>query len=124
MGLRGLLTSSAYPIYFNSRWTAFTGYRATNSRGVREGAIAGATYLLPYLFALTGSIHSAGEARVSVGREIPLTSRLSLLVNAQYDTAEEFAWQAGVSYTVSKRLSLIGSYDADYGLGAGVGFRF
>lgn len=115
---------ATYSHYFNSRWTAFAGYRATNSSGVRDGAVAGATYLLPYLFALTGSIHSASEARVTVGREIPLTSRLGLLVNAQYDTAGEFDWQAGVTYTVSKRLSLIGSYDADFGLGAGVGFRF
>lgn len=115
---------ATYSHYFNSRWTAFAGYRFTNSSGVRDGAIAGATYLLPYLFTFTGSIHGAGEARVTLGREIPLTSRLSLLVNAQYDTAEQFDWQAGVSYTVSKRLSLIGTYDADYGLGAGVGFRF
>ncbi len=115
---------ATYSHYFNSRWTAFAGYRTTNSSGGRDGAIAGATYLLPYLFTLTGSLHSAGEARLTLGRELALTSRLSLLVNAQYDTAEQFDWQAGVSYTASKRLSLIGTYDADYGLGAGVGFRF
>jgi FtsP/CotA-like multicopper oxidase with cupredoxin domain len=115
---------ASYSHYFNSRWTAFAGYRLNNASGVRDGAIAGASYLLPYLFTLTGSIHSAGEARLTLGRGIPLTSRLSLLVNAQYDTAERFDWQGGVSYTISQRLSLIGTFDSDYGLGAGVGFRF
>lgn len=115
---------ATYSHYFNSRWSAFAGYRFTNSSGLRDGAIAGATYLLPYLFTLNGTLHSDAEARISLGREIPLTSRLSLLMNAQYDTAEQFEWQAGLSYTLSKRLALIGTYDEDYGLGAGLGFRF
>ena len=115
---------ATYSHYFNTRWTAFAGYRLTNNDDGEDGIIAGATYLLPYLAALTTTVHSSGDVRFSLGREVALTDRLSLIAQASYDTEQDFEWQAGFSYTLTKRLSLVSLYDSDYGLGAGVGLRF
>lgn len=110
--------------YFNPRWTAFAGYRLTNMMDGRDGVIAGASYRLLYFVDVTTTLHSSGEARLSLGKQLQLTTRLGLTARVEYDTAEEFSWSGALSYTLSKRFSLIGSYDSDYGPGAGVGFRF
>lgn len=115
---------ATYSHYFNTRWTAFAGYRLTNIEGGKDSVIAGATYLLPYLAALTTTVQSNGDVRFALGREVALTDRLSLIARASYDTEQDFEWQAGLSYTLTKRLSLVSLYDSDYGLGAGVGLRF
>jgi hypothetical protein len=116
--------AATYAHYFNPRWTAFTGYRLVENPDGADGAIAGATYLLPYLVPLTVTLHSAGEARVSLARELPLTSRLSLGVRAEYDTERGFGGQAGLSYVIAREFSVLGSYDSEHGWGGGVAFRF
>jgi len=115
---------ATYSHYFNTRWTAFAGYRLTNNDGGKDGIIAGVTYLLPYLAALTTTVQGNGDLRLSLGREVALTDRLSLIAQASYDTEQDFEWQAGLSYTLTKRLSVVSLYDSDYGVGAGVGLRF
>lgn len=115
---------ATYSHYFNTRWTAFAGYRLTNNDGGEDSVIAGATYLLPYLVAFTTTVQSNGDVRFALGREVALTDRLSLIAQASYDTAQDFEYQVGLSYTLTKRLSLVSLYDSDYGLGAGVGLRF
>lgn len=113
-----------YAHYFSSYWTAFTGFRLIQNTDGQDGVMVGAKYLLPYLFKLTGSCHSSGSARGSLERDIPLTSRLNLLVHTKYDTDEKFDWQAGLNYTVIKRFSLESTYHSKYGIGAGVSFSF
>jgi len=115
---------TTYSHYFNPRWTVFSGYRFTDLEGGNDSVIAGATYLLPYLLDVTATLQSDGEARITIGREVPLTSRLGLIARAEYDTSQYFGWQAGLDYTLTKQFSLIGTYDTDYGLGAGAGFHF
>ncbi len=110
--------------YFNRRWTAFAGYRLTNMMDARDAVIAGATHRLPYLVDLTATLQSNGDARVALAKMLPLTARISLMARVEYDSAQEFSWMSGLSYTLSKRFSLTGSYDSDYGAGAGIGFRF
>ncbi|WP_175414870.1 multicopper oxidase family protein [Nibricoccus aquaticus] len=115
---------AVYARYFNVRWRAFAGYRLTNMHEARDGVIAGATYRLPYLVDLTGTLQSSGETRVVLEKTIPLTARIGVMARMEYDSVQTFSWMSGLSYTVSKRFSLIGSYDSEYGAGAGVGFRF
>ncbi len=110
--------------YFNPRWTAFAGYRLTNMMEGHDAFIAGATYRLPYLVDFTATLQSNGDARVALGKMLQLTTRVGLMARAEYDTAMKFSWNASLSYTVSKRISLITTLDSDYGLGAGLGFRF
>lgn len=115
---------ATYSHYFNPRWVAFAGYRLTNMMEGRDAVIAGATYRLPYMVDFTGTIQSNGDARVALGKMLQITSRISVMARAEYDTAEKFSWQAGASYTLTKRFSLMSTYDSDYGIGAGVGIRF
>jgi hypothetical protein len=110
--------------YFNPRWTAFGGYRLTNMMEGHDAVIVGATYRLPYLVDFTTTLQSNGDARVALGKMFQLTTRVSLTARAEYDTAMKFSWNSSLSYTVSKRISLIATHDSDYGLGAGLGFRF
>jgi len=115
---------ATYSRYFNPRWTAFAGLRAANLTATRHSAIAGATYRLPYLVDFTTTLQSNGDARFSLAKTLPLTARLGLQLQVEYDTAMRFASTVTLAYTVSKTISLVASHDADYGLGAGVAVRF
>ena len=120
----GFEIDATYSRYFNPRWTAFAGLRAANLTATRHSAIAGATYRLPYLVDFTTTLQSNGDARFSLAKNLPLTARLGLQLQVEYDTAMRFASTVTLAYTVSKTISLVASHDADYGLGAGVAVRF
>ena len=89
-----------------------------------DAVIVGATYRLPYLVDFTGTLHSNGDARIAVEKNFQLTARLNFAASAEYDTAAKFSWSSTLSYTVSKRVSIIATHDSDYGIGAGIGLRF
>jgi FtsP/CotA-like multicopper oxidase with cupredoxin domain len=110
--------------YFNPRWTVFGGYRLTNIPDGRDAVIAGATHRLPYLVDFTGTVQSNGEARIAVEKTFQLTSRLSLAARTDYDTATNLSWSSTLSYTVSKRVSIVTTHDSDHGFAAGLGLRF
>lgn len=110
--------------YFNPRWSAFAGYRLTNIPDGQDAVIAGATYRLPYLIDWAATLQSNGDARLTLGKMFQLTSRVSLTARAEFDTAMKLSWNSTLSYTVSKRVSLVTTFDSDYGFGAGLGFRF
>jgi FtsP/CotA-like multicopper oxidase with cupredoxin domain len=115
---------ATYSHYFNPRWVAFAGYRLTNMMEGHDAVIAGATYRLPYMVDFTTTLQSNGDARFALAKMLQLTTRVGVMARAEYDTAEKFSWQLGASYTLTKRFSVISTYDSDYGLGAGLGFRF
>lgn len=110
--------------YFNSRWTAFAGYRLTNIPDSQDAVIGGATYRLPYFVDVTTTMQSNGDARIGFEKAFQVTTRVSLTTRADYDTATRFSWSATLAYTVSKRVSVIATHDSDYGFGAGLGLRF
>ena len=110
--------------YFNSRWTAFAGYRLTNVPDGHDALILGATYRLPYLVDFTATLQSNGDGRVALEKVFQLGTRLSLATRAEYDTAAKFSWSSTLSYTVSKRVSITTTHASDYGFGAGLGLRF
>jgi FtsP/CotA-like multicopper oxidase with cupredoxin domain len=124
VGRREYEVDATYSHYFNPRWIAFGGYRFTNMMAGSDGGIAGFIYRLPFMVDFTATLQTNGDARVVLGKMLPLTTRVGLIARVEYDTAEEFSWQFGASYTLSKRFSLMSTYDSDYGPGAGVGFRF
>ena len=115
---------ATYSHYFSPQWTVFGGYRLTNLPGGADSVIAGASYQLPYRLDLTGTLQSDGAARAALGKVLPLTPRIGLITRAEYDTAQDFSWMTGLTYTLTKQFSFIASYDSDYGAGAGVAFRF
>ncbi|GAB1488793.1 hypothetical protein MASR2M8_12400 [Opitutaceae bacterium] len=115
---------ATYSHYFNPRLVAFAGYRLTNMMEGHDAVIAGATYRLPYMVDFTTTLQSNGDARFALAKMLQLTTRVGVMARAEYDTADKFSWQLGASYTLTKRFSVISTYDSDYGLGAGLGFRF
>lgn len=113
-----------YDHYFNSNLTAFLGARLTDDRADKNRAIVGINYRLPYLIDSMLGVDSEGGIRVGIGKAIQLTERLSLFGMVHYDTRTDLEWQAGIEYTLTKQLSLVGQYHSDFGLGAGLGFHF
>lgn len=90
----------------------------------KSRAMAGLTYLLPLNIESTWWIDSDGEARASLEKSFDLTPRLSLYGEVEYDTVEDWQGSSGLRYTVDKHLSLVGNWHSEYGLGAGLQFRF
>ena len=113
-----------YERYFNPNVIAFLGARLTADSEAGDRAIAGVRYRLPWLIDSSLGVDSRGGIRIGLGKTFQLTDRLSLFSLVHYDTRTELEWQAGLHYTLTKQLSLVGQYHSDYGLGAGLGFRF
>lgn len=111
--------------YINPRWMTMAGYRFTNMMDDDEDtAFVGFTHRLPYMVDFTSAVESNGDLRFSLAKTFQLTNRLSAFGRVEYDTAQEWMWMAGANYTLTKNLGLITSYDSDYGIGAGLSFRF
>ena len=89
-----------------------------------ERLIAVFNYLLPVNFLASAWVDSDGGARVTVGRELMLTPRLGIFGEAEYDTHEDWSYQAGASYRLSQSFSATALWDSVYGVGAGITFRF
>ena len=79
----------------------------------------------PVAVALAGSNVFVLTGNVEIYQNAPgASSRVSLTARTEYDTAKKFSWSSTLSYTVSKHVSLVTTFDSDYGVGAGLGFRF
>ncbi|MEZ5325853.1 MAG: multicopper oxidase domain-containing protein [Verrucomicrobiales bacterium] len=112
-----------YAYSFNRFSSVFAGAQLTNG-ALGDRGIFGARYLLPLRIQATGWVDTEGEFRIGVGKELPLTSRLSVFGEVEYDTQTDYEWQAGATFMLNKNLSLIGSYHSDFGAGAGLTFSF
>ncbi|MBK1833540.1 multicopper oxidase domain-containing protein [Roseibacillus ishigakijimensis] len=110
--------------YFDPNLSTMLGYRFTNSHEAEDRFFAQANYRLPFLIESTLALDSQGDVRVGLEKEVPLTDRLSLFGEVEYDTNTRWEWSAGASYLLNKQFSLTGTYHSEHGLGAGVSFRF
>lgn len=128
--------------YINPRWSIYAGVRDTTKadpeRGLVHGrgatvdlgddglglAIAGFRYRLPYNVVSDVTLTSAGEVRLGLAKALQITDRLSAPLRISYDSEERWQGQAGLSYTITKPLSVIALWDRDYGWGAGITVRF
>jgi hypothetical protein len=61
-----------------------------------------------------------GAVRLSLERELQLTTRLSLTGEIRYDTLEAWEWSAGARWRLSRRFSLEARYHSEYGAGTGL----
>jgi CopA family copper-resistance protein len=112
-----------YDRFFTSNLSTFASYEW--STGInRNRAMFGARYLLPFLIQSQASLDTDGDFRFTVSKVFPITARFSLFGRAQYDTKAIWETTVGVAYFLHKNVSLVGWYHNQYGLGAGVGFRF
>jgi FtsP/CotA-like multicopper oxidase with cupredoxin domain len=112
--------------YFNRFFTVFIGADLLGEGDDLDEVrgIAGIRYLLPLNIESRIWADSDGGARVSLGKEFELTPRIALHGEAQYDTHYQWEGIVGLSYSVNKKLSLIGQWHSEFGLGGGVRILF
>jgi FtsP/CotA-like multicopper oxidase with cupredoxin domain len=111
--------------YLNPRWMTFAGYRMTNMMDdTQDTGIAGFMYQLPYRIDSQFTVETNGDMRFALAKIVQLTSRISVSGRVEYDTAQDWMWMTAANYTMTKQLSLTASYDSEYGIGAGLSFRF
>jgi hypothetical protein len=112
--------------YINRFFTVFAGANLLGERDDLDEAraVAGFRYLLPLNFESRLWADSDGGARIALEKEFELTPRIALYGEAEYDTHDQWEGIVGLSYTVSKRFSLIGQWHSDFGFGGGVQIRF
>ncbi len=113
-----------YQRYLNPRWMVYGGYRLTNMMDQENSFLVGVMHHFPYMVEANLSVESTGDVRLGLMKSFQLTDRFSIFGRVEYDTAEDFMWQAGANYTLTKNFGLITSYDSDHGFGGGLSFRF
>jgi hypothetical protein len=113
-----------YQRYFSMNFQAFAGYRLTNDDDAKNRGLIGFNYRLPLMAWANVSLDSEGDARFTLAKRFQFTPRLGGWGEVFYDTGTRWEWTAGADYTVTRSTSLTLSCQSDYGLGAGVLFRF
>ena len=115
-----------YGRYINRFTTVFAGVYAEGVNSTREDErlIGGIRYLLPGNFMSQAWIDDEGEARFMIDRELMLTPRLGIFGEVEYDTLEDWSYQAGLTYALTQYVSATALWDSDYGVGAGFTLRF
>jgi hypothetical protein len=113
-----------YQRYFNLNFQAFVGGRFTNDPDAQNRAVVGINYRLPLMVWANVSLDSEGDARFTLAKRFQLTPRLGVWGRVEYDTNTRWEWTTGADFTLTRRTSLIAQYHSQYGLGAGLLFRF
>lgn len=84
-------------------------------------ATAGLTYFLPMFIEAEGRIDNNGHVRLQLMRhDLELTRRARF--SFSWNTDKQY--MLGLKYIVARNLALSGSYDSDYGWGAGISFIY
>jgi FtsP/CotA-like multicopper oxidase with cupredoxin domain len=115
-----------YGRYLNRFTTVFAGVYAEGMDSTREDErlIAGIRYLLPGNFLSQAWLDDGGESRFMIDHELMLTPRLGIFGEVEYDTVENWSYQAGISYALTQYISATTLWDSDFGVGAGFTVSF
>ncbi|MCJ8330170.1 MAG: multicopper oxidase domain-containing protein, partial [Lentisphaeria bacterium] len=110
--------------YFNQDFTSFIGYRQTDIEDTRDRGIAGFYYRLPLMVNSMLSFDTEGDARFGLEKDFQLFDRLSLFIDAEYDTNTFFENTVGLNYMLNRDFSLILQYDSESAIDGGIVIRF
>ena len=137
-----------YERYLYDYFRVFVGVNTENERNALPQdaittAVAGIRFLTPYLFNLDARIDSRLRPRVSLSRSLMVFPRTMLFGAYEYradfgwtkrPTVEgvtdmggylnESVWSVGMSYFLSRNVSLTASYANRFGAGGGLSIRF
>jgi len=119
----GLFT---YDRYLNRFSSVFAGVDVIGEGDETEETrgVLGVHYLLPLNFESMMWVDTDGGARVKLDKAFTLTPRLSLIGEVQYDTHDSWEGKTGLSYMLSKSVSLLGQWHSEFGWGGGFQVRF
>lgn len=112
--------------YFHNRFLSlFAGTELTNSEAYPDArGIFGYRYPLPFLLSTFGWVDTEGEFRFGVAKSYPITDRLHIFGELEYDTRTEYEWSTGLEYILTKGVSITGNYHSEFGVGGGLSVRF
>lgn len=112
--------------YFHNRFLSlFAGTELTNSEAYPDArGIFGYRYPLPMLISTFGWVDTEGEFRFGATKSYPITDRLHVFGEVEYDTLNDWEWVAGLEYIIGKNISAVGNYHSEFGVGGGVTVRF
>lgn len=113
-----------YQRYFSVDFQAFIGARLTNQDEAEDRAIVGFNYRLPLIVWANVSLDSEGDARFTLSKQFQVTSRIAVWGEVFFDTGSQWEWAVGADYTLNRHTSIVTQYHSEYGLGAGLMFRF
>jgi hypothetical protein len=117
----------AWDLYLNRFFTTFIGLDLLGEGSETEESrgVFGLTWLLPLNIESRYWLDTDGGGRFSFGKLLPLTPRLALGGEAEYDThTSDWEGQSALTYTLSKGVSLVGRWHSEYGWGVGATLRF
>ena len=116
----------SYDRYLNRFSSLFAGVDVIGEGDETEETrgVLGVHYLLPLNFESMIWVDTDGGARVKLDKEFTLTPRLALIGEIQYDTHDLWEGKTGLSYMVTKSVSLLGQWHSEFGWGGGLQVRF
>ena len=116
----------SYDRYLNRFSSLFAGVDVSGEGDETEETrgVLGVHYLLPLNLESMLWVDSDGGARVKLDKEFSLTPRLSLIGEVQYDTHDLWEGKTGLSYMLTKSVSLLGQWHSEFGWGGGLQIRF
>ena len=110
--------------YVTPNVSLFAGARFTREMEEGNRPIAGVLYRLPFLIHSRLGLDGEGDARVDLSRTLPVTTRLSVFGEAQYDTGSDWEGSAGATFHLRGPFSLIVQHHSEHGFGGGIHGRF
>ncbi|HRE79566.1 MAG TPA: multicopper oxidase domain-containing protein [Opitutaceae bacterium] len=113
-----------YSRYIDPNLSYFGGAEWGNEHEVKDRALIGVQYRLPFLVESRTWLDSQGDVRIALEKSFQLTNRWSLSVEVRYDTGSGWEWRSGLAYLLGKPVSLAVEYHDSYGWGAGLHWRF
>lgn len=119
----GILT---WDRYINGFFSAFAGadFQGTGDAVDDVRGVLGLRYLLPLNLDMRAWLDTDGGGRVSFEKSFHLTPRLGLYVEAEYDTHDQWEGKTGLSYILSKNVSLLLQWHSEFGWGGGLKIWF
>ncbi len=119
----GLLT---WDRYFNRFFTLFLGAYSGGVRSEEEvtRGVAGFTYVLPFSIEVFAWADDDSGFRAGAHRSFALTPRLELFGEAEYDSHDDWEGRAGLTYLLTRDLSLVGQWHSGFDWGGGLQLRF
>ncbi|MBU2498628.1 MAG: multicopper oxidase domain-containing protein, partial [Proteobacteria bacterium] len=112
--------------YINRFFSVFAGgdFLGEGDDSEETRGVFGLRYLLPLNLESSVWVDTDGGARMTLDMAFDLTPRMMIFGEAQYDTHDQWEGRVGLSYTLSKDVSLVAHWHSEYTFGGGLQIRF
>jgi CopA family copper-resistance protein len=112
---------ASYRYHFNRFYSALLGGHFQDGQ---NRAVFGFEALLPLNIGSQIWVDSEGEVRITLEKDLQLTSRLGVVGEVQYDTETEWEGRTLLLFNVNRFLDLTAGWHSEYGFGGGLNLRY